>query len=339
MHLSYTDLVVSFAVGFLAVSGASRGEEPIRIGHLASLTGSEASFGLSTDHGLAIAVEERNSQGGVLGRPVKVFVVDTQSKNQEVGTCMTKLVQQDKVCTVIGEIASSNTIAAAPTAQRFKIPLVTPGSTNPEVTRKGDYIFRICFTDDYQGQVMARFAAKRLGAKNAAIITDQSASYSINLSKVFADEFTKLGGKVVERAEYKKTDSDYNAPVNKVLQAKPDLLVLTGYYTNVGNIVKTARNAGFAGPIVGGDGWDSDALYQIGGKALDNCYFTNHYTPDDPNPRVQEFIKKYQSKYGAVPDAMAVLGYDAGHLVMDAIQRAGADEGPKIRKIGRHVDP
>lgn len=323
-------VVSTLSICFLAAA-TSFAADPIKIGHLASLTGSEATFGQSADRGIAMAEEERNAAGGVLGRPVEIVVVDDQSKNQEVNNCMMKLIQQDKVCAIVGEIASSNTIAAAPAAQRNKIPLVTPGSTNPEVTRKGDYIFRICYTDDYQGEVIARFAAKRLGVKNAAVITDQASAYSINLSKIFKEEFEKQGGKVAIEVSYKKTDSDYNAQVNQALQSKPDVLVLTGYYTNVGNIIQTARKAGFTGPCVGGDGWDSDTLYQIGGKALDNTYFTNHYTPDDPNPRIQDFIKKYQSKYGAVPDAMALLGYDAAMVIFDAIQRAGAAEGPKIR--------
>jgi len=307
------------------------GVEPVKIGHLASVTGAEATFGVSADRGVQIAAEERNAAGGLLGRPVKIITVDTQSKNQEVNNCMTKLTQQDKVCAVLGEIASSNTIAAAPSAQRSRIPLVSPGSTNPEVTKKGDYVFRICYTDDYQGRVIARFARKRLDVKNAAIITDQANAYSINLSKIFREEFEQLGGKVATEVNYKKTDSDYNAQINQALQADPDVLVLTGYYTNVGNIVQTARRGGFQGPCVGGDGWDSDTLYQIGGKALDNCYFTNHYSPEDSDPRVQMFVSKYKSKHGTVPDAMAVLGYDAAMIVFDAIQRAGSEEGPKIR--------
>jgi branched-chain amino acid transport system substrate-binding protein len=303
--------------------------EPIKIGHLASLTGSEATFGISCDRGVEIAAEERKE---VLGRPIEIVKVDDQSKNQEVANCMTKLIKQDKVVAVIGEIASSNTIAAAPAAQSNKIPLLTPGSTNPEVTKKGDYVFRICYTDDYQGKVMSRFAFKRLNVKNAAVITDQSSAYSINLSKTFVEEFKSLGGAIAAEVSYKKTDSDYNAQVNKALAAKPDVLVLTGYYTNVGNIVRTARQGGFSGPVVGGDGWDSDTLYQIGGKALDNTYFTNHYSPEDPNPRIQKFIETYKKKHGAVPDAMAVLGYDAAMIMFDAITRAGSTEGPKIRE-------
>lgn len=326
-------LVLLLAAAFCAVAGVHRvsAADPIKIGHLASLTGAEATFGQSCDRGVNMAAEERNGKGGVLGRPIEIVVVDTQSKNQEVNNSMFKLIQQDKVVAVVGEIASSNTIAAAPAAQRFKVPLVTPGSTNPEVTKKGDYIFRICYTDDYQGAVMARFSHKRLNSKSAALITDQASAYSINLSKIFKQEFEKLGGKVVAEVSYKKTDSDYNAQINQALQAKPDLLVLTGYYTNVGNIAQTARKAGFDGPMVGGDGWDSEELYKVGGKALDNTYFTNHYTPDDPNPRIQEFIAKYQSKYGGVPDAMAILGYDAAMVVFDAIERANSTEGSKVR--------
>lgn len=322
-------LITSFALA--SALSAVHAADPIKIGHLASITGSEAAFGTSSDNGVRLAAEERNAAGGLLGRPIEIVTVDDQSKNQEVNNCMTKLIQQDKVVAVVGEIASSNTIAAAPAAQRNKIPLVTPGATNPDVTKRGDYVFRVCYTDDFQGRVIAEFAYKKLNVKTAAIITDQASAYSISLSKIVKDNFEKLGGKVLKEVSYKKTDNDYKAQVNEALQAKPDVLFLTGYYTNVGNIVQTARKSGFNGPCVGGDGWDADALYQIGGKALDNCYFTNHYSPDAPNPRTKGFIEKYQTKHGAVPDAMAVLGYDAAIVLFDAIDRAKSAEGPKIR--------
>ena len=313
-------------------SGGGGGGDTIKVGHLASLTGAEATFGQSCERGIQIALEETNKAGGVLGKQIEVITVDDQSKNQEVNNCMIKLTQKDQVCAVIGEIASSNTMAAAPRAQSAKVPLVTPGSTNPEVTKKGDYVFRICYTDDFQGKAIAGFAAKRLGAKRAVTITDQSSAYSLNLTEVFKREFTGEGRETALDVSYKKQDSDYNALINQALSAKPDLLVLTGYYTNVGNIVQTARKAGYKGPCVGGDGWDSDTLYKIGGKALDDCYFTNHYSPDDPDPRIQAFIAKYKEQHkGEVPDAMAVLGYDAAMVVFDAIKRAGAAEGPKIR--------
>lgn len=312
--------------------GGSSGGDKIKVGHLASLTGAEATFGQSCENGIQIALEETNKAGGILGRQVEIITVDDQSKNQEVNNCMVKLTQKDQVCAVIGEIASSNTMAAAPRAQSAKVPLVTPGSTNPEVTKKGDYIFRICYTDDVQGRAIAGFSAQRLNAKRAVTITDQSSAYSLNLTEEFKRAFTGDGREVVLDVSYKKQDSDYNALVNQALSVKPDLLVLTGYYTNVGNIVQTARKAGYTGPCVGGDGWDSDTLYKIGGKALDDCYFTNHYSPEDPDPRIQGFIQKYKGLHnGEVPDAMAILGYDAAMVVFDAIRRAGAAEGPKIR--------
>lgn len=312
--------------------GGGSGGNTIKIGHLASLTGPEATFGQSCEKGIQIAKEEINKAGGILGKQVEIITVDDQSRNQEVNACMVKLTQKDQVCAVIGEIASSNTLAAAPEAQSSKVPLVTPGSTNPEVTKKGNYIFRICYTDDYQGRAIGSFAAKRLGLKRAVTVTDQSSAYSLNLSDEFKKTFEANGGKVVLDVSYKKTDNEYNAQINQALAEKPDVLVLTGYYTNVPNIIQTARKAGYDGVCVGGDGWDSDKLYQMGGKALDDCYFTNHYSPEDPDPRIQEFIKKFKAKHNdEVPDAMAVLGYDAAMVVFDAIKRAGSTEGPKIR--------
>jgi len=312
--------------------GGSSGGDSIKVGHLASLTGKEATFGQSAEKGIRIALEEINNAGGLLGKQVEVITVDTQSKNQEVNNCMVKLTQKDQVCAVVGEIASGNTIAAAPRAQSAKVPLVTPGSTNPVVTQKGDYVFRICYTDDFQGAAIAGFAARRLEKKQAVTITDQSSPYSLSLTEEFKKAFEKEGGKVLDDVSYKGTDTDYNALINKVLSSKPDVLVLTGYYTNVGNIIQTARKAGYTGPCVGGDGWDSETLYKIGGKALDDCYFTNHYSPEDPDPQIQSFIKKFKELHNnEMPDAMAVLGYDAAMVVFDAIKRAGSAEGPKIR--------
>jgi branched-chain amino acid transport system substrate-binding protein len=312
-------------------TGAAPTGEPIKIGEYASLTGTTATFGQSTDHGIQIAVDEINKAGGILGRPVKVIVEDTQSKPETSKTAVLKLINQDHVVALLGEIASSRTLAAAPDAQRAKIPMITPGSTNPTVTEKGDYIFRICFIDPFQGLVMARFAAQELHAKRAAILTDIKNDYSVGLAKFFKEEFTRLGGTIVKEASYSEGDADFKAQLTSIKDAKPDILVVPGYYTEVGMVANQRKDLGMDVPMLGGDGWDSNKTLEIGGKAIEGSYFTNHYAADDPNPIVQDFIKKYKSLYHETPDAMAALGYDSMRVLGDAIKRAGSDNPTKIR--------
>lgn len=308
-------------------------DDVIKIGQYVSLSGNTATFGQSTDDGVQLALEEINAAGGVLGKQIKVITEDTQSKPETSKTAVLKLIRQDHVVALIGEIASSRTLAAAPEAQRAKVPLVTPGSTNPEVTEKGDYIFRICFIDPVQGQVMARFAAQDLKLMKAAILTDVKNDYSIGLAKFFAEEYEKLGGKVVVEEKYSEGDRDFKAQLTSIKGKNPDLLVIPGYYTEVGMIANQSRELGMKQVLLGGDGWDSAKTAEIGGKAIEGSYYTNHYATDDPNPVVQDFIKKYKAKYpGKTPDAMAALGYDSMRLVADAIKRAESTESEKLRK-------
>lgn len=314
-----------------AMSGGSASTEPIKVGEYVSLTGNTATFGQSTDHGVQIALDEINGAGGVLGRKIKVIVEDTQSKPEQSKTAVLKLINQDHVVALLGEIASSRTLAAAPDAQRAHIPMITPGSTNPSVTEKGDYIFRICFIDPFQGQVMAKFAVDELHAKKAAILTDVKNDYSVGLAKFFKDEFVKRGGTVVKEASYAEGDADFKAQLTSIKDANPDILVVPGYYTEVGMIAQQSRDLNLKVPMLGGDGWDSNKTIEIGGKAIEGSYFTNHYASDDPNPVVQDFIKKYKARYGETPDAMAALGYDSMRVLADAIKRAGSDNPTKIR--------
>lgn len=313
---------------------APAAEEPfIKVGQFVSLSGNTATFGQSTDRGVQLALSEVNAAGGVLGKPIKVITEDTQSKPETSKTAVLKLIKQDHVVALIGEIASSRTLAAAPEAQRSKVPLITPGSTNPEVTQKGNYIFRICFIDPVQGQVMARFAAQDLKLMKAAILTDVKNDYSVGLAKFFKQEYEKLGGKVVAEESYSEGDSDFKAQLTSIKSKDPDILIIPGYYTEVGMIANQSRELGMKQIMLGGDGWDSEMTAKIGGKAIEGSYYTNHYATDDPNPVVQDFIKKYKATYeGQTPDAMAALGYDTMRLVADAIKRAGSTEPEKLRQ-------
>ena len=307
------------------------GGSEILIGEYGSLTGGIATFGISTRDGSQLAFDDVNSRGGVLGKPVKLIVEDDQSKPEEAATVVTKLINQDHVVAIIGQVASSHSLAAAPICQSNKIPMVSPSSTNPRVTQVGDYIFRVCFMDTFQGALMAKFAYDTLGARKMAILVDVRSDYSVGLQTFFGQAFKKLGGEIVTEQSYSQGDSDFRAQLTAIKAANPDAVYVPGYYTEAGTIVYQARELGITVPFLGSDGWDSPKLWEIGGKALNGCYFSNHYSTDDPNPVVQKFVNDYKAKYNQIPDALAALGYDAARILADGIQRAGSTDGEKIR--------
>ena len=311
-------------------TGASTGGD-ILIGEYGSLTGSEATFGQSTHNGIMMAADEINGAGGINGRKIKILTEDDQSKSEEAVTAVQKLISQNQVVAVLGEVASSSSIAAAPICQSSKVPMITPSSTNPEVTRKGDYIFRMCFTDDYQGHSMASYVAKTLGVKTAAILTDVKSDYSQGLGHFFEERFTQDGGKVVARASYAKGDSDFRAQLTSIKTANPQILFVPGYYTDIGQIAQQSRDLGMTMPVVGGDGWESPKLIEIGGKALEGCYYSNHYYYGDSLPVVRNFVEKYKQRYGVTPDSLAALAYDTMHVLGEAMKRAGKLDGATLR--------
>jgi branched-chain amino acid transport system substrate-binding protein len=304
----------------------------ILIGEYSSLTGTTATFGTSTHRGILMAVDETNKAGGVLGKKIKLLTEDTQSKPEEAALAATKLITRDNVVTLIGEIASSRSLAAAPICQENKVPMVSPGSTNPEVTRKGDYIFRVCFIDPFQGDVIAKFAFNSLHLKRVAILSDVKNDYSVGLAQYFHNTFTQLGGEVIGEQSYSEGDNDFKAQLTALKSLNPEAIFVPGYYTESALIVKQARELNMMIPFFGGDGWDSDRLIEIGGEAMNGTYFTNHYSADDTAKMVQDFVGKYRSLYdNQTPDAMAVLGYDAAMIVFDAIRRAGSTDHKMIR--------
>ncbi|HEV7798094.1 MAG TPA: ABC transporter substrate-binding protein [Pyrinomonadaceae bacterium] len=324
-------LIASLLFAFACGSGNSGGGDKVRIGVFMSLTGDTANFGISSTNGIKMAADEWNTAGGINGKQIELLVQDDRSDASEAATIVTKFVTQDQVHAIIGEVASSRSIAAAPIAQNAHIPMLTPSSTNPEVTKKGDYIFRSCFIDPVQGAAIAQFGAKSLGAKRAALMVDRKQDYSTGLEKVIRDVFTRLGGQIVLTQSYQSGDQDFNAQITDIKGANPDIVFVPGYYGDVGLFAKQARDKGLTVPLLGGDGWDSPSLYKIGGAALNGCYFSNHYSPDDPDPLVQKFVSDYKSRYGTVPDALAATAYDAARIMFDAIKRANSLEGPAIR--------
>jgi branched-chain amino acid transport system substrate-binding protein len=326
-------ILLSTVLGFTSCQSGATGKpaDKVRIGLLMSMTGETANFGISSNNAIRLAADEVNKAGGINGKQIELLLQDDRSDGTEAANIATKFVSQDDVHAIIGEVGSSRTLAAAPIAQNAKIPMLTPSSTNPDVTKKGNYIFRSCFIDTVQGSAIAQFAAKTLKAKRAAMLIDRKNDYSTGLEKPIADFYVKLGGEIVINQSYQAGDQDFNAQITSIKGANPDVIFVPGYYGDVGLIAKQARDKGLNVPLVGGDGWDSPTLYQIGGSALDGCYFTNHYSPDDPDPRVQKFVNDYRSRYGTLPDALAATGYDAALIMFDAIRRAGSLEGPAIR--------
>ena len=326
-------LIASIVIASLlsACQQQGGGGDKVRIGVFMSTTGSTANFGISSVNGIKMAADEINAAGGINGKQVELLVQDDRSDASEAATIVTKFVTQDQVHAVIGEVASSRSIAAAPIAQNAKIPMLTPSSTNPEVTKKGDFIFRSCFIDPYQGAAIAQFAAKTLGAKTAAIMVDRKNDYSTGLEKVIDQTFTRFGGKIVATQSYQEGDQDFNAQLTSLKGSNPEVIFVPGYYNDVGLIAKQARDKGITVPLIGGDGWDSEQLYKIGGTALNGSYFTNHYSPFDTAPNVVKFVNDYKKRYNSTPDALAATAYDAANIMFDAIKRSKSLSGTDIR--------
>jgi branched-chain amino acid transport system substrate-binding protein len=310
--------------------GAAKSDE-IVIGEFGSLTGTTATFGQSTHNAVLMATEELNAAGGLLGKKVRIIVEDDQSKPEEAATAVTKLINQDKVVAILGEVASTRSMAAAPIAQASQIPMVSPSSTNPQVTAIGDYIFRVCFIDPFQGSVMAKFAFNSLKLKRVAILYDVKNDYSVGLRNFFTAKFKELGGTIVGEQSYGEGDSDFRAQLTQLKSLKPEAIYTPGYYTEVGTIARQAYDLGLRVPLMGGDGWDSPKLFEIGGTAINGSYLSNHNSVQDPAPHIQKFAKAYKEKYNAVPDSLSSLGYDAANVLFDAIKRAGTTDGPKVR--------
>lgn len=310
--------------------GQAAAGDVIKVGEFASLTGSEATFGQSSHQGTQMAVDDLNAAGGLLGKKIQLLTEDDQSQAGQPATVVRKLISRDGVIAILGEVASSKSLEAAPICQQYHIPMISPSSTNPKVTETGDYIFRVCFIDPFQGTVMANFARKTLKLNTAAVLTDVKSDYSLGLAKFFKAGFIADGGKIVAEQNYSAGDKDFNAQLTAIKAENPDGIFVPGYYTEVGLIALQARQLGITGPMFGGDGWESSSLVPIGGKALEGCYFSTHYSPEDTSPAVQDFVKRFRALHHETPDAMAALGYDSAMILADAIKRAGSTDGAKV---------
>ena len=335
LHLALL-LLVSSLIGVgcqPSGGGGSSSTGDIVVGEYASLTGKEATFGVSSHEGTQLAIQELNAAGGVLGRKFKLVTEDNQSKAGESATVVNKLIARDGAIAILGEVASSRSLEAAPICQQAGIPMISPSSTNPKVTETGDFIFRVCFIDPFQGTVMANFALNTLKAKRIAVFTDVKSDYSKGLAKFFKEGYAKGDGKVLVELDFNGGDKDFKAQLTAIKGSNPDAVFLPCYYTDAALICIQARQLGLNVPFFGGDGWESDQLVTIGGEAMEGHYFSTHYSPDAGSDKGKEFVAAYQKAYaGKLPDAMAALGYDSAMILADAIRRVGSTDPKKLKE-------
>jgi branched-chain amino acid transport system substrate-binding protein len=329
-------IIVILALAFSCSRQTETGEQPdrttIKIGYFGDLSGPTYNFGQSAQNGVLMAAAQINQDGGINGRRIDVVLEDDRGSPEEAARKTAKLIDQDKVVAIIAGGVSGNSRAAAPKAQSSRIPLISPSSTDPAVTQAGDYIFRTCFVDSFQGEVMANFAANTLKARKAAILFDFNSPYGRGLTEFFELSFRKLGGEIV-KLSYTQGDADFKGQLSSIKAAEPDVIYIPGYYGEVARIAKQARALGLEQPLLGGDGWDAPELWQLGGDALNGSYITTHYSVDDPSPGIQTFVQDYKLRYqNLVPDAHAALAYDATRLLFAAIKRAGTTDRVQLRE-------
>lgn len=325
----------SFAALFTGITGCNKNGSKaegnaIVIGEVAAMTGGTATFGTSSHAGTQMAIDEINAAGGLLGKKLDLKLEDDQSKQGEAGTLAKKLISREKIVALLGEVASGKSLEMGPICQKAGIPMISPASTNPQVTEAGDFIFRVCFIDPFQGTVMAKFALSK-GFKKVAVLTDSKQDYSVGLSQYFKEYFSKNGGTIVSEQSYGSGDKDFKAQLTAIKAGEPQAIFASGYYNEAGLIASQANELGLSVPLLGGDGWDSPSLVEVAGKAIEGSFFSNHFSNQDTTPKIQDFVKKYQAKHNSVPDAMAALGYDSAMILADAIKRAGTTEGKALR--------
>ncbi|WP_314597978.1 ABC transporter substrate-binding protein [uncultured Selenomonas sp.] len=315
--------------------GSKESGDTIKVGANFELTGNVANYGNATLEGLQLAIDEANEAGGINGKKIELVSVDDKSEAAESINAATKLISDDDVKVIVGPATTGLVLAETQTATDAKVPIIAPCATSPEATVENGkvkpYVFRSCFIDPQQGEVMATFAAKELKAKTAVIYVDNSSDYSKNLGKVFKEKFEAAGGKVVMEEAFLQKDQDFKATLTKLKTANADVMFVPAYYEEVGKIVKQAREMGINSAILGTDGWDDTKVVDIAGAdALNNTFFSTHYSEKDAE--VQGFIEAYKKKYNHAPNVFAALGYDAGKMLVDALKRAGSSDTEKIRE-------
>lgn len=331
-----TWIVLTVLTCLLTFGGCAPKEtNDIRIGVNAEITGSKPTVGDSCKNAAQLLVTQVNADGGLkVGDkkwPVTLFIEDNEDKPESAAAVAKKLISQNNVLAILGPNASGNAIPAARICEDAKVIMITPWSTNPKTTENMKYVFRACFVDDFQGQVMAKFARDNLKANTAAVLYDVASEYNKGIAEIFKKEFEAMGGKVVAFESYTKDDKDFSSQLTKIKAANPDVLFLPNYYNEVPLQVQQARRLGLTCAIIGSDSWGSDELLKLGGKDLEGCFFSTHYAPDIATPEAQKFIKEYEAKYGKKPDDVAALTYDSLNLLLTAISKAGSLDRQKVR--------
>ena len=323
-------LAIVATVFGLVVAGCSKsGGNTIKVGSIGPLSGPVAVYGVECKNGIDLAVEEINATGGVNGQLLEIIAEDDEGNPEKSVSAYKKLVTKDAVKYIVGSLTSGCTQAITQSAQAQKIVQIAPAATAPAITDAGNYVFRACFIDPFQGTVGGKFAAENLKAKTAAILYDIGNDYSVGLKENFDKEFERLGGKIVAQESYNTGDKDFNAQITKIKNVNPDVIYLPDYYGTVALIAKQLRAQGIAKPIVGADGWDG--LTENAGEEVLNGYYSNHYATDSDSPAVQKFVGAFKNKYGKIPNAFAALGYDSVYMLKDAIAKAGTTDGAAVR--------
>ena len=335
LRLACAVLGATLLSSVFAGCGSKESGDTIKVGANFELTGNVANYGNATIEGLQLAIDEANEAGGINGKKIELVSVDDKSEAAESINAATKLISDDDVKIIVGPATTGLVLAETQTATDAKVPIIAPCATSPEATVENGkvkpYVFRSCFIDPQQGEVMATFAAKDLKAKTAVIYVDNSSDYSKSLAKVFREKFEAAGGKVVMEEAFLQKDQDFKATLTKLKTANADVMFVPAYYEEVGKIVKQAREMGINSAILGTDGWDDTKVVDIAGAdALNNTFFSTHYSEKDAE--VQGFIEAYKKKYNRAPNVFAALGYDAGKMLVDALKRAGSGDTEKIRE-------
>lgn len=300
------------------------------MGFFAPLSGPQASFGSDAINGARLAVEEINAAGGVLGHPIKLVVKDTQSQADETAGVVNELIDKDQVVALIGEITTDRSLIAAPIAQAKGVPMISPASTHQLVTAAGNFVFRACYTDAFQATAMAKFA-RSIDVEKAAILYDPGSAYGIGLSDIFKRDFVAHHGTIVTEQAYRAGDTDFAPQLTVLKAANPEVIFLPSYYAEAALIIKQARQLGIDVPFIGTDGWDSPEFLKVGGTAVDNSYFSSHFSAESKEPKVEGFVASYGSKYNAAPPPLAALTYDSVYLVAEALKRAGKADRVAVR--------
>ncbi|BBJ27351.1 ABC transporter substrate-binding protein [Athalassotoga saccharophila] len=307
-------------------------DDVIKIGVALPMTGNISSFGQMVWQGVELANEMFPT---VLGKKVELVLADNRSDKTEAANVISRLINLSNVVGILGEVASSNTMAGAPIAEKYHIPLLSPASTNPLVTQGKTYTSRVCFIDPFQGHVAAVFAINNLKAKTAAVFTDVAQDYSVGLSNFFIKDFTAAGG-VVYKEYYQSGDQDFSAQLTDALSHNPDVIYISGYYPEIALMAKQARQLGYKGPFLAGDGAEAPELIKIAGSAVNGLYYTSHFNADHPVTKIgQEFVAKFEEKYHTSPSALAALGFDDYLVMLNAIERANSTDPVKINEAIR----